>query len=217
MNIFLHIFFTKIKLKNLITEKDLIINAKYEKERRISFYGNFIFLSNNEYTLPVRWGDKRIVMVEVSEDRCGDNKYFARFAKACEEGLKDWYHYLMSYEIKEYNSQDIPETSMRRRAYESSIPKSILYLRWIKENIEMFNEYKDEDVYKIPTSELFETYKNNYCIQENIRSDSRIIFTRNWNAETGIESKTLKFHNSYYRGYVLSKELCEEILKKYDV
>lgn len=98
-------------LKTLITEETLIIEAKGVDAEACPNYTHLILASNSAWVVPVGAADRRFFIVDVSESRERDTKYFGGLARDLENGgYEALLHYLLHYDLSVFNVQDVPET-----------------------------------------------------------------------------------------------------------
>lgn len=63
------------KIKTAITESSTQINPKYEKQRTITTYSNFVMLSNHNSPFDLELGDRRIAVINNNPPKLDQNKY----------------------------------------------------------------------------------------------------------------------------------------------
>ena len=64
------------KLKNIITQNEIVIERKGHKPVRYSDYNYYVFLTNNEWPVKVEQSDRRYFCLELNNCKCGDKDYF---------------------------------------------------------------------------------------------------------------------------------------------
>lgn len=97
------------RLKSLITEPTIHIEAKYQPARSIQSFHRFWAASNNEHFAQISQGERRLLFLRVSTKRKQDLAYFDAFYKAIAD------HQVISALVHELNSMDISKFNVRQR------------------------------------------------------------------------------------------------------
>lgn len=101
-------------LKTLITEESLVIETKGVDAEASPNYCHLILASNSNWVVPVGAGDRRYFVIDVSEKYARDVKHFGGIARDLEGGgYENLLHYLMHYDLSEFNVQAIPATDAK--------------------------------------------------------------------------------------------------------
>lgn len=101
------------KIKGLITDRTLSINAKGKDLIEIISYHHFIFTSNNDDPFKIEFGDRRFIIVKCSDDKKGDHQYFNELQKILNnnDSLKSIFEYYKNdIECSDFIDIPIPET-----------------------------------------------------------------------------------------------------------
>jgi hypothetical protein len=117
------------KLKNIITQGEQIIERKGFDSIRVNDYNNFVGLSNNDWPWKIECGDRRHLVLEVSNAKVGDTAYFKQLT-ACmtdECGLH-FYNMLLRRDITNWSPMDIPMTEFKRDLKLMSAPPAVRYI-----------------------------------------------------------------------------------------
>jgi hypothetical protein len=103
------------KLKNIITQDDQIIERKGFDAASVADYNNFVGFSNNEWPWKIESGDRRHLVLEVSNEKVGDKDYFDRLALlSTDECGEQFYNMLLRRDITHWNPLNIPMTQFKR-------------------------------------------------------------------------------------------------------
>lgn len=98
-------------LKGIITEPTLFIEPKFvdPKEKRNMLH--IIMTSNNDWVVPASYDERRFCVLEVSEHRKNDRKYFNALANEINNGgLEAMLHDLLNLDISDFEVRNIPQT-----------------------------------------------------------------------------------------------------------
>ena len=100
------------KLKALITEKTLTFERKYVEAMQKKNYSRFIFASNEEHAVPMAIDDRRMVAMNVSEDRKNDHAYFRAIDDQMRNGgYQALMHELLNLDLSNFEIRKKPNTS----------------------------------------------------------------------------------------------------------
>jgi len=98
-------------LKTLITEETITIEAKGVDAEAAPNYVHLIMASNDDHVVPAGGDERRFFVLDVGEGSKQDAKYFAAIAKQLKEGgYEALLHYLMTYDISEFQVFNVPKT-----------------------------------------------------------------------------------------------------------
>lgn len=103
------------KLKNIITQGEQIIERKGFDAIRVNDYNTFVGLSNNDWPWKIEAGDRRHLVLEVSNEKVGNKAYFTRLT-ACMNNTcgTHFYNMLLRRDISCWNREEIPVTQFKR-------------------------------------------------------------------------------------------------------
>jgi len=109
-------------LKTLVTEDTIIIETKGVDAEACPNYAHLILASNSTWVVPLGDGDRRYFVVDVDESHARDVKHFGGIARDLKNGgYENLLHYLMHYDLSDYNVQAIPDTEARRSQRQESM------------------------------------------------------------------------------------------------
>ena len=116
-------------LKSLITEDYLTVERKGIEPKVIKDYAGFMVLSNHDAPLRVEMGDRRVVCFDVSSRCKGNTTYFKNLAKVLEhpDAPSVVMAYLLSLDLSDWNSQDIPTTKIKVDTMQEHLPNPIRF------------------------------------------------------------------------------------------
>jgi hypothetical protein len=124
-------------LKSRITDKTLKMRSMYHdfeelQERNVS---NYMFCTNNLDSVLISHDDRRYFVLEVSEDKKGDQEYFSLLFDLSEsdEFLQHLLTYLLHYDVSGLNVHVPPLTETKKEIIESQEPYSLQFIK-LKEN-----------------------------------------------------------------------------------
>jgi hypothetical protein len=117
------------KLKNIITQGEQIIERKGFDSVRVNEYNNFVGLSNNDWPWKIECGDRRHLVLEVSNAKVGDKAYFDRLALCFnDECVRHFYNMLLRRDISYWSLMAIPTTDFKRDLKLMSAPIAVRYM-----------------------------------------------------------------------------------------
>lgn len=99
-------------LKSLLTERVLMIEAKYMTPVLRPNFLHVVMASNEDWVVPKAIDDRRFAVFEVSDKRRGDHKYFEELFRLSEDPatLQAFMKELLEWDVSRYNVRQIPET-----------------------------------------------------------------------------------------------------------
>jgi len=101
-------------LKALITEPTLPIEVKGKDIISVPNYVRILMASNKDWVVPAALDDRRFCVIDVSEKRAKDEKYFAAIhSQMVNGGAAALLHYLLTLDIADVNLRAIPATAAR--------------------------------------------------------------------------------------------------------
>lgn len=107
------------RLKSMVTNDTLTIEAKGQKPITVSNTLKFIGTTNNLQAFKIKEGDRRIFSVEGSEELRGNLEYIDNFVKIMNDKnyQKSFYDFLMARRVKQkLTHKDFPETQLMNEA-----------------------------------------------------------------------------------------------------
>jgi len=98
-------------LKSLITESDLLIEAKYQNAATAKNYLHIIMASNEQWVVPASLESRRFVVLDVDASHIGDHNYFAAIQHELEHGgYEALLDELLDRDISNVTLRNIPVT-----------------------------------------------------------------------------------------------------------
>jgi hypothetical protein len=145
------------KIKHMITTHNQWYEIKGVTMFEMKDLRDFVFLTNNDFCLPINNRQRRFFPIETSEELKGNCEYFKDFYTTIVENdyaLRKIYQYLLQLEITS-NFREIPETELgndiieNNLDYESKFIRSFAYdqydknnITFIMTNLEFFTEFQ---------------------------------------------------------------------------
>lgn len=132
------------KLKNLITEPTINVEAKHQMPRTVNSLHRFFLATNHEHFLKTSKDDRRLFAIPISECHQNDHKYFENLMDAIEntQELNGFVYILSQKDLSQFNVRQRPKTQIHamqiiqslhgvdRWVYEILNNKKIRYLDW---------------------------------------------------------------------------------------
>jgi len=98
-------------LKGLITEEQLMIEAKGIDAEFGRNYLHIVMASNSEWVIPVDMDDRRFFVLDVSDARKEDHEYFSAIMNQLNDGgYEGLLNYLLNYDILGFSFTEAPKT-----------------------------------------------------------------------------------------------------------
>lgn len=154
-------------IKNLLTSNKIRIEPKGIDSYVIDDFSNYVFLTQHDFPVKIESQDVRIAMFQCSDKYAGKSDYFKKLGAALgvnkkgeltnPDSIQDWYSYLMSLDLSDFDPQKIPETESRNAVKERCVDPIVQYV------IDVWNNGGDK-IYH-------DSYKA-FIKENNIRADS---------------------------------------------
>lgn len=98
-------------LKTLITEEVIVVEGKGVDAEAAPNYTHIIMASNEEWVVPAGPEERRYLVIDVGNDHMQDRAYFKALRKELDEGgSENLLHFLMTYDLSEYEVRAVPKT-----------------------------------------------------------------------------------------------------------
>ncbi len=109
-------------LKALITESTIMSESKGVDAQARPNCMHLVMASNEMWVVPVGDFDRRFFVLDVGDDRRRDRDYFGGIVQDLENGgYEALLHYLMSYDLSDFDVTDAPETAAHKEQKEFSL------------------------------------------------------------------------------------------------
>lgn len=124
-------------LKGLITEPELMIEAKGKNPILMRNRMRVLLTSNSDWCVPVGMEERRFCVLDVSDVHMQDHEYFATLCHEMENGGREaLLHYLLQYDLSAVNLRQIPQTSgLREQKIHSLDPISRFWYERLRDGI----------------------------------------------------------------------------------
>ena len=109
-------------LKALITEDRMMVEQKGVDPIEGRNCIHLIIASNEDWVVPARWDDRRFFILETSNSKRRDGEYFSAIQRQMDDGGREaLLHYLMTYDLSEFDLRKPPQTEELRSQQMASI------------------------------------------------------------------------------------------------
>lgn len=100
------------RMKSLITEPEITIEAKYQPRRSLRSFHRFFAASNHQHFAHVEPDDRRFLIMRVSDARKSDFEYFGRIHTAISDPMTiaALVHDLLAFDLSAFNVRSRPRT-----------------------------------------------------------------------------------------------------------
>jgi hypothetical protein len=176
------------RLKALVTEAAVTIEAKYKNAVSLPNYLHIIMASNEQWVIPTSLQDRRFLVLNVSDQHQKDTVYFGAIAEELKandnSGYSAMLHELLTRDLSGFNVRDIPDTGAKQEQQKLSLGtewqwwQDVLHRGYVYESrlglSKVFGEWKDE----VATALLFKSYSEYAAQQHERRPMSQEFFGR---------------------------------------
>ncbi|MCG9632269.1 DUF5906 domain-containing protein [Vibrio sp. Isolate30] len=165
------------KLRTLITESTVTIEAKGKDAIEVDSYHRFMMCTNNDWAVPQTQDERRFFVLEVSEEKKQDKQYFSELYQDIESGevMGQLFNFLKTYDIEPYNLSKAPKTDATQQQIMESLPSEAVWLKSVLDEGSLVdgNVCHDLDSVKvIPKKSFFNSYTE-YCDRMSLQSYDR--------------------------------------------
>lgn len=201
-------------IKSIITGTKINVEPKGLESYTVNDYSNLIFLTQHDMPVKVEHGDCRYAIFRCSDKKKNDSAYFTKLAKALGIGRngelldykapQDWFNYLATYDISDFNPQNIPETKIREDIKESCVEPIIQYF------IECLHNPDNSDNVFLSHAEFIESYP-----KETMRKLTFNNKIRSLPFDTELKYQSQSFKSVKKRGFKFNKKEGVKVIRKY--
>jgi hypothetical protein len=145
------------KIKGLITEPSLTINAKGQDAYVIRSYHRFLITTNNEDTIITEEGDRRNFIMRSSDEKKGDVEYFKQMYKYLDDEsvIRTCYDYFKTLKgADKFTELKIPTTEFQDNLKEKNRP---IPEQWLEDFV---RRHYDEKEMELLGSEIYRDFTN---------------------------------------------------------
>ncbi|MEG6503679.1 MULTISPECIES: primase-helicase family protein [unclassified Desulfovibrio] len=99
------------RLKSLITDTNILIEKKGMDAEIKKNYSRYILLTNEKFSVPATYDERRFFALRISNERRNDIKYFDELYKAMEHEIDNFFGFLKKFDLCEEDVFTPPATS----------------------------------------------------------------------------------------------------------
>lgn len=133
------------KLNTMATESTLMFCDKYIKQYEAKNINSYIINTNDNAIKNLE--GRRYFVVDVSTKYKGNHAFFNKLRKTCfnDDVGKEFYHYLLSIDVSDFNSQMFPVTENKKLASDDNLNPAFKFIKfnYILKNIDIDMRTKD--------------------------------------------------------------------------
>ncbi len=170
------------KLKNLVTEAQVPIQAKYMPSRLENNCCNLVFLSNDLLPVPLGEGNRRYLVIDAPHPHSGGEEFYVSVAEQIRNGGREAFHdYLLNLDLAGFNPHTKPiPTEAFQEALELSLSPSELFVRrWKAGDMPIMRSGDSESVVAAGTIDDLYALFRRWCEREGERHvDTQTRFAR---------------------------------------
>jgi hypothetical protein len=203
-------------LKGLITEEDLSVERKGIDAFSIKNYSRFIIAGNEHWIVPAGIDERRFCVLEVSDRKAQDHKYFAPIFEQMEKGGDEaLLRFLLDYNLSDINLRKVPATQALLDQITSSfnsvqafwfeiLQEGSLY---IDDNSQESQPWDNDSIF-IQNNSLYQKYLD-YCTKQNTFTTKQSAFIKTLFSSKGLCPRANKFRpnksGNRQRGYLIPR------------
>ena len=149
------------KLKAIITERELVMEAKNKDAIMVRNCTHLMIASNNEWAAPVGIDDRRFFVLAVPDTYKGDFAYFKKIAAQMDAGGREaMLCDLKTMDLSGFDPRVIPETAARIEQKERSLTGTEAWLAQVlhEGQINQFHRWDDEKPLAMGKEEVYLAY-----------------------------------------------------------
>ena len=177
------------KLKDIITGTSISIENKYQAARIEDNNINLMVITNHCDSLKVDADDRRWVFLDLSTERVGDFAYLAKLDEHARACGKEFYKYLLSVDLRNWNPRKLPETATKADIKRDQLPDA---LRFVLEQFMLDTKGIDE-----PAQTFYKKYQSWHTVNVGRgRPLSQPMLNKQLVDQLGVAKKGKRFHGS---------------------
>lgn len=167
------------KLRTMVTESTMTIEAKGRDAFEIDSYHRILMCTNNEWSVPAHKEERRFFVLDVSDIKKNDRKYFDElYAEINDsEAISQFFNYLQNYDISAFNLRKAPRTDALQTQIELSMKPHEKWLSTLLDDASFIDDIGKHHTFDkgcmIPKSALYDSYIQE-CIELNTPSYLRL-------------------------------------------
>lgn len=151
------------KLRTLITESTLTIEAKGKDAIEVDSFHRFMMCTNNDWAVPQTQDERRFFVLEVSEEKKQNKEYFSALYRDINsaDAMGQFFNFLKSYDTQPYNLNKAPKTSATQQQIMESLPSEAIWLKSLLDDGSLIDggvSYDLEGSQTIPKRSFFDDY-----------------------------------------------------------
>lgn len=135
-------------LKTLITEDLLVVEGKGIDAESSPNFIHLMMASNSHWVVPANGDERRYFVLDVSDERMQDHAYFKDLAAGLGAGgYENLLHFLLTYDLSEFNLRDMPKTAgLQEQKLMSMAPEEEWWFTKLKDGQLLFehNDWQTE-------------------------------------------------------------------------
>ena len=200
------------KLKSIISDLTQTIEPKGKEAYEINNFSRFVMLTNNEWGVRVSNGDRRYVVINVSNHKKGDNDYFNNLVEVVknEKNIELFFQYVCQLDISEFVIRTIPETQLRNDMKWNNLENRPLF--HLKDYITDLKNNNEEPETKFFSEDLFNHYKE-WCSENN----ERMTFSRRTYStqlqKYGLKNGTIRIDAEKKKGFIITLDILKSCIE----
>lgn len=154
-------------LKTLITEETLAVEAKGVDVEVSPNYVHLVLASNDDWVVPAGEDERRFLVLDVSADKLQNIHYFKKIGEQMANGGREaLLHYLMTYDLSEFEVRDVPKTQAlaEQKLYSLDATEEWWYSRLVQGHLLPHHEAWEMEVQKEKVLDDYVEYAKRFNI-----------------------------------------------------
>ena len=121
------------RLKAIITETRLTIEAKHSNAEEVDHYARFLITTNSNYPVPIEVGDRRYFVPDVSNKKPSESHFDTLIdINNNDEALSHLFAYFLNLDISRFSVTRFPHSDKRKLLQQESIAHNDVYTAYIQ-------------------------------------------------------------------------------------
>lgn len=196
------------KLRTLVTDGTITIEGKHKDGLNLDSYHRFVFFTNNDWVVPASFDERRFFVLNVSEERKQDKKYFDSLHDAIDSDqvVGQLIDFLINYDSSNIDTRTALRTEEFFDQVEMSLPEEakwwgdVIYEGEVTDPEQLIdNRYSVKEGVRIPKIVLYNAYLKNVRNKPSYQVLTQARFGRFINDMTQMKA-TNKIKDGHYSG-----------------
>ena len=143
-------------LKDKISSKVLLCEAKNKERVQIPFFANLLIFSNEFNVLSVSRNDRRLVFFTSDDSKANDKEYFVKLHQELKDLaiLRAAFTYFATYDLENFNYRCIPHSKVKNRLVQCSEKNVTKFHRFLMQR------FVEQNTYTVTAEDIYSHYRD---------------------------------------------------------